>query len=238
MRLEKSEDGKILIWETGRQTNNIEYRSWEDIEKYTRRNLSMFETFLRSVGEYKEANKINLHLGKILRNKTIPQLIPTGHYRINTHVSMLKGTIDRYIKEYGLNLDPDFQRGHVWNMKQRVAYVEFILQGGKTNPIYFNHTAWMKSMDGEMVIVDGKQRLTSLLMFLNDEFTVFKNLDKEGVGYYASEFDYIPDNIEIVINDLPTRKQVLQWYLQMNKGNVAHTEDELSLVEKLLEKEL
>lgn len=237
MRLEKSEDGKLIIWETGLQRNNVIYKSLEDIENYTRRNLSYFETFLRSVGEYKEANKINLYLGKILRNKTIPQLIPTGNYKINTSISRLRDTVHRYIEEYGLDLNPDFQRGHVWNNEQRVAYVEFILQGGKTNPIYFNHTSWMKSMCGEMVIVDGKQRLTSLLMFLNDEFTVFKNLDREGVGYYASEFDYIPDDIEIVINDLPTRKQVLQWYLQMNKGNIAHTEDEINKVEELLKQE-
>ena len=63
-------------------------------------------------------------------------------------------------------------------------------------------------------------------------------MDSKGIGYFAKEFDYIPYDIEIVINNLPTRKQVLQWYLQMNKGNVAHTEEEINKVEKLLEETL
>lgn len=236
MRLEKLEN-KLLIWETGRQKNEIEYDSTENLSKYSRRRLSDFELFLVSNNEIEEAIKINKHLGKIMRCQKIPQLIPTGTYKVNSQLNYLKDSINRYIEEYGLDLNPDFQRAHVWTMEQRVTFVEFILQGGKTNPIYFNHTGWMKSMEGEMVIVDGKQRLTSILMFLNNEFPVFKNLDSEGIGYYEREFNLVPYDIEIVINDLPTRKQVLQWYLQMNKGNVAHTDEELSKVEELLNKE-
>ena len=33
-------------------------------------------------------------------------------------------------KEDNLDLNPDFQRGHVWNYDQRVRYLEFIFQGG------------------------------------------------------------------------------------------------------------
>jgi hypothetical protein len=64
---------------------------------------------------------------------------------------------------------------------------------------------------------------------------VFKSLDEDGIGFYQKEFDLIPYDIEIVINDLPTKKQVLEWYLQMNKGNVAHTDEELNKVKMMLE---
>ena len=59
--------------------------------------------------------------------------------------------------------------------------------------------------------------------------------DIKGVGFCAKEFDTIRSNIEIMINDVPTKKHVLQWYLQTNKGQVAHTNDEISKVEKMLE---
>ena len=87
-----------------------------------------------------------------------------------------------------------------------------------------------------MVIIDGKQRLTSLIMFLNNEFPVFKNLDDEGIGYYYKELDtiHIGCDIIFVINDLQTKEQELIWYLQINRGNVAHTEEELSRVENML----
>ena len=89
----------------------------------------------------------------------------------------------------------------------------------------------------EMVIVDGKQRLTSIIMFLQNELPVFKNLDKNDVGFYYKELDSIRLNcdLEFVINDLPTKKQELEWYLQINRGNVAHTKEELEKVEKMLE---
>ena len=46
----------------------------------------------------------------------------------------------------------------------------------------------------------------------------------------------IPNDAEFIINDLPTRELVLKWYLQMNEGNVAHTEEELDKVRQMLSK--
>lgn len=171
MRLEIL-DNKILIWETGRKENNICYDSTVDKVNYSRRNLCSMETFLRSQGELEEANIIKKHLGKTIRSKSVPQLIPTGNYIVSHRLDALKGTIDRYKKEHNLDMNPDFQRGHVWNMEQRLRYVEFVLQGGKSNPIYFNCKGWMGDFDGQMVIVDGKQRLTSLLMFLDESWNI------------------------------------------------------------------
>lgn len=234
MRLEKSEHG-LTIWQTGRQKNKIEYDNSKELNVYSRHSLATYERFLRANDEANEAKRIADYLGKIIRMDDIPHLIHTeSAYRVNVFLNKLSETIKDYSHDYGLDLDPDFQRGHVWSDKQRLNFVEFVLKGGIVNPIYFNQTNWYKS-DGEMVIVDGKQRLTSLLMFLNDEFPVFKDLDPEGVGYLASEFDIVFQNVVLVINNLPTRKDVLQWYLEMNRGNIAHTEDELKKVEILLE---
>lgn len=234
MKLEKLED-KIIVWETGRKDNGIEYDSSEPKEKYNRWRLTFVEDFLREKGEEEEADKIKKHMGKTLKQKSIPQIIPTGNYKIDTFVGRLKETIQRYVDDYGLELDPDFQRAHVWTMEQRIKFVEFVLQGGKPNPILFNCEGWMRKSGGRFVIVDGKQRLTSLLMFLDGDFTVFKELDEDNVGYYAHELDYIGADIPIVINDLVGDEKVLEWYLQMNRANIAHTEDELKKVEEMLE---
>ena len=32
----------------------------------------------------------------------------------------------------GLQFNPDFQRGHVWTEGQQIAFMEFLLKGGKT----------------------------------------------------------------------------------------------------------
>lgn len=238
MRIELKEDN-LLIWETDRQKNSIIFDSSKELSSYTRRNLSYYELFLREENQIELADKIKSHLGKIIRARDCDDLlIADGNYRINIFLDHMIHTIDRYKEEDNLNLDSDFQRTHVWDLDKRVKYVEFLLKGGKSNPIYFNCENWMgrrgSSIDREMVIVDGKQRLTSILMFLNNEFPVFKEMDEDGIGYYAKEFDIIPNNVEFIINDLPNRKLVLQWYLQMNEGNIAHTQDELNKVRDMI----
>lgn len=229
-------DGNVAIRETGRQKNSIIFDSTKELISYNRRDLANYELFLREVNQIELADKIKFYLGKIIRAKDCDDmLIADGNYQTSMPLNFIKERIEDDIKE-GLNLNPDFQRAHVWNMEQRVSYVEFLLKGGKSNPIYFNHEGWMKSFKGEYVIVDGKQRLTSILMFLNNEFPVFKDKDKEGIGFYAKEFDRIPNDVMFIVNDLPNRKLVLQWYLQMNKGNVAHTKEELEKVERMIDK--
>ena len=235
MRIESIED-KLLIWETGRQKNNIIFDSTKELSIYTRQNLANYELFLREENQLEIADKIKSHLGKIIRARNCDDLlIADGNYRVNTFLDHMVHTIERYTNEYGLNLDPDFQRAHVWDLDKRIKYVEFLLKGGKSNPIYFNCVNWRSFKPlREFVIVDGKQRLTSILMFLNNEFPVFKEMDSDGIGYYAREFDMIPNDVEFIINDLPSRELVLKWYLQMNEGNVAHTEEELDKVRQML----
>ena len=234
MELEILED-KVLIHTIGLAKNYIEFDSSKDLTEYTRRNLANYELFLRESNQIELADKIKSYLGKIIRARDYDNLlVPNGHYKINMPLNFIKKHLEEEIKDMGLNLDPNFQRAHVWDLVKRVKYVEFLLKGGKSNPIYFNHEGWMKSYRGEYVIVDGKQRLTAILMFLNNEFPVFKEMDSDGIGYYAKEFDIIPNDVEFIINDLPSRELVLKWYLQMNEGNVAHTEEELDKVRQML----
>lgn len=39
------------------------------------------------------------------------------------------------------------------------------------------------------------------------------------------------------INDLQTKADVLQWYIDFNSGGVVHTDEEIERVKKLLKKE-
>ena len=78
MRLEK-ENNQIKVWTTGSQKNTVQYDSEIPIDNFRRRDLVTVMDFLYENKETIEANKIRLHLGKLFRHKTIPQLIPTGN---------------------------------------------------------------------------------------------------------------------------------------------------------------
>lgn len=169
---------------------------------------------------------------KLIKFKDIPQFIHGGNYVVNVGWSYLERWLDD-LPEADMN--PDFQRGHVWTRDKQIKYVEFILRGGKSSKdIYWNHPGWMSNFKGEMVLVDGKQRLEAVRAFLNDEIEAFGSKMSE----YTDKFPNISNcDFVIHVNNLQTRKEVLQWYLDLNAGGVVHTDDELNRVRDLLEQE-
>ena len=87
----------------------------------------------------------------------------------------------------------------------------------------------MSSFKGPFYLVDGKQRLQAVRLFLNNKIKAF--------GYYYNEYEdelhLIGPDFLINVNDLATREEVLQWYLDLNSGGVVHTEEELNKVKKI-----
>lgn len=129
------------------------------------------------------------------------------------------------------DLDPDFQRGYVWTQNQKEKYIEYILRGGiHANIILFNHPGWMGDFQGDFVLVDGKQRLDSVIGFMNNKVKAF--------GYYFNEFeDQMPTMqycLQIGVNNLQTRLEVLEWYLELNTGGTVHTEKDINKVIELI----
>lgn len=163
---------------------------------------------------------------------TVRKLTGQGRYKSECPLDFLNQKIENFIEKYDLDINPDFQRGHVWTELQQQLFVEFILLGGKMQPLLFNHPDWMNNFKGRMVLVDGKQRMTALLKFLNNDLEVFGHLFSDIENINLSIFD-----VPIVINDLKTRKEVLQWYLELNSGGTPHTEAEIDKVYQLLENE-
>lgn len=167
-----------------------------------------------------------------MKFRSIPQFTFSGNYAVDTSWDYVLDWIKRKQEQMGakFEIDPDFQRGHVWTEDKQIAYVEFCLRGGTSaNSIYWNCVGWMDSFEGPFVLVDGKQRLTAVQRFLNNEIKAFDCL-------YKDYEDSLPSNVgfKMHVNNLKTRKQVLNWYLEMNSGGVVHTQEELDKVRELL----
>lgn len=165
----------------------------------------------------------------------IPDKFPVIKYSVSVLWSHLEDAIERDTAEKPfLDLNPDFQRGHVWTEAQQRAYVEFILKGGDSGrTLYFNCPGWMKDFKGPYVIVDGKQRLEAARKFVRNELSVFN-------GVYLKDFDYkLPTDYYFIwsIAVLPTRKEVLNWYLDFNSAGTIHSQEELDKVRRMLENE-
>ena len=163
----------------------------------------------------------------------IPQFTQQSPYRVDQSWIELERWIERQA-ELDIQLNPDFQRGHVWTEQQQIAYCEYMLSGGiGARAILFNHPGWMDDWKGDFVLVDGLQRVTAARRFMRNEIPVFGTLlrDYEDKLYFGSP------SFSIHVNNLSTRAAVLRWYLELNTGGVVHTDEEIDRVRVLLEKE-
>jgi len=179
----------------------------------------------------------------LITRDDIPHFPHWGGYSIHVSWDYLEYQLDHYKADYNLDMDPDFQRAHVWTRQQQIAFIEFKLRGGLSGKdILFNYPDFQRSSSftDKMLLVDGKQRLQAVREFLCGNIGIFADLF--GKPKFYGEFDRTVFGITEVnfifhINSLLTRKQVLEWYLSLNAGGTPHTSEEITKVEGLLAEE-
>ncbi len=76
-----------------------------------------------------------------------------------------------------IKIDPEFQRNFVWKLPEMSQFIESIILNFPIPPLYLN-----QNVKGDLIVVDGRQRLTTLRMFLKNEFklqglNVLRNLN-------------------------------------------------------------
>lgn len=165
------------------------------------------------------------------------EAFPQAGYVVNIGWDYIEEWLDQQTERHGggqtLELEPDFQRVHVWTREQQTRYCEYILRGGEGGRLlYWNHPNWMGSFEGALTLVDGKQRLEAVRAFLRGEVPVFDGrfvADLEPRFMRLSHVDF-----HMRIASLKTRWDVLNWYLMINAGGTPHTPEELDRVRALL----
>lgn len=162
--------------------------------------------------------------------RSIPQ-IPAAHYEVWVPWKSLERTIAADVAECGLDLAPDFQRGHVWTDTQATRYVEYRLRGGRcASTLIFNCYQYGTGRQNPYVIVDGLQRLTAVRRFMADELPAYGRRLSE----YADTPNHMDYGFQWSVTGLPTRAEVLRFYLDLNDGGSVHAESELARVRSLL----
>jgi hypothetical protein len=187
------------------------------------------------------------------------QDIPTTYNPSSTGVTFSWDYMEDTLSDaerHGLQIEPDFQRSHVWTLDQQIAYVEHVLRNGYAGrTIFFNRGPWcyrlkespnvlrlgMPKNDSDCawqgyyqyVLVDGLQRLTAARRFMRGEIPAFDcTIDQWESKRLPSHVCFLA-----VYGELKTRADVLQWYLDLNAGGVIHTSEEIDRVRGLLEQE-
>lgn len=129
-----------------------------------------------------------------------------------------------------LILNPDFQRGHVWTEEQQIAYVEYMLKGGTTGKeIYFNCSSWMDGFDTPIFCVDGLQRLTAAIKFVNNQLPVFDgHLHNDIEGACRTTFSFH-------VMKVRSKKELLKVYIDFNSGGTPHRPEEIIRIQEMID---
>ncbi|WOX11223.1 DUF262 domain-containing protein [Streptomyces sp. N50] len=135
-----------------------------------------------------------------------------------------------------LILQPEYQRQAVWPERAKVSLMETILLGYPIPEIYLSYET---SPEGEQTasVVDGQQRLTSLLEFLNNKFPL-EGLEDEALRekFEGKLFKELPDAVrqEFFQYRFPIRRLsnladefVRAVFARVNRVNMVLTEQEL-----------
>lgn len=173
--------------------------------------------------------------------------LPSPVQKISYHLNYLKKFLDEEEKtaiENGgkFELNPDFQRGHIWSVGQQIHFIENLLKGIAELKIIFNCPTWnaISNVDTtdinqfDFVCLDGLQRITAVLDFIDMKFKIFNNTysheDLKGTYFDLKKYKF---NIEMYNFD--NKRDMIKFYIDYNTGGTPHSESEILRVKKMLE---
>ncbi len=111
-------------------------------------------------------------------------------------ISDLIGMINRN----ELILQPDFQRKLVWAPKHKEYFIDTILRGFPFPEIYIAQSGIdVETFQSQQVVVDGQQRLSSIMSYVNDELPC-KNIPHYSALDNQQKAEFL--NYDVVVRDL------------------------------------
>lgn len=172
--------------------------------------------------------------------------MPAAAYTVDWQLGMLEKTLAdieaNMIEARGVfELNPDFQRGHVWTDAQRTSFVEALIRGAITGRVLFNCPGWSRPSKGVGDIaentfqcIDGLQRLTAVRRFMAGEVKVFDGMTAAELA--GSPFDprRLTLRLQVGVYEFTSRAELLRFYLDLNTGGSVHAPQEIERVRGLL----
>lgn len=112
-------------------------------------------------------------------------------------------------KEGYLDLNPPYQRGDVWGIERRRNLIKSLLLGVPIPSVVINDrfssnfNSENDNVGQSIVVIDGKQRITTFLMFLNGELSIPREWVENSKLKDSINFCDIPKNIQSHIKCIP-----------------------------------
>jgi hypothetical protein len=155
--------------------------------------------------------------------------------RLPIHISnMTIGSLFYKAFGYGCDMNPDYQRGNVWDDKDKESLLDSIFNHIRIGTFCFNSKPFNENDTG-CEIIDGKQRMTTLIDFRLDKFRYRSKLWSE---LHPRERSHIREyNIGIIELQEASKKEIYEYFLKLNTGGRAQDPNHINHVKELLKNE-
>lgn len=132
-----------------------------------------------------------------------------------------------------LVLSPKYQRNSVWNEKQKSYLIDTILRGFPIPQVFLRQEIDLMTRKTTREIIDGQQRLRSIIEFNQDLFPISKSHSKELGGKYFSDLDgnykesFLEYNISTELIKIKDVSKIYEMFARLNTNNVVLNRQEL-----------
>lgn len=130
-----------------------------------------------------------------------------------------------------LELQPDFQRREVWAQSAKIMLIDSILSDIPLPKVFLAKT--IKGGSVHRVVIDGQQRISTILAFLRNQFVLEPPYSGPFLGKRFSDFNetetdnFLRYRIDFNEADNPSDREVRDVYMRVNKYTVPLTRQEL-----------
>jgi hypothetical protein len=173
--------------------------------------------------------------------RAIVRPLAESKYEVDTHWAFIERMLESLGADYGgIDLTPDYQRGHVWEPEQQAHFIENVLRGVvassglviQLNCPNFDSLAKrsrLRDLPDGVQCIDGLQRLTAVQKFMAGEVRAFGMTSAE---FRGSEFDptRMTFRLRFAIYSFERKVELLDHYLALNAGGTPHPQSEISRV--------
>lgn len=145
-------------------------------------------------------------------------------------------TIESLMNKYylhGVNMDPDYQRGYVWDDKDRESLLDSIFSHIEIGKFAFIHKGYSKDIQYE--ILDGKQRLSTLLGYYENQFP-YKGVYFNDLSF-KDRHTFLNTPVTVGETSEMSREQIYKYFYKLNKSGKVMDKSHLEKIKELAESE-
>jgi hypothetical protein len=135
---------------------------------------------------------------------------------------------------FGIDLNPSYQRGNVWSLEDKVSLIDSIFNDIEIGRIVLMKRPYEDRRNHMYEMIDGKQRLTTLLEFYEDRFE-YKGL-KFSQMHPADQGHFGQKQMAVIEAPEMSEQEILEYFIRVNTSGRPVNPEHLDKVKNMIKK--